>query len=84
MSEPTKPSEELNAVVFSQPAVGITNFTIHPMPGGLLRLSFVESASPEGSSNYHFRAAILLDLDGARNLAELLSHYFPAKEEPSV
>jgi hypothetical protein len=84
MSEPTRPSAELSEVVFSQPAVGITNFTIHALPSGLLRLSFVESASLDGLSNYHFRAAVLLDQDGARNLAELLSHFFPAKEESSV
>lgn len=79
MSEPTVPTPEMTAAAFSGPSYAITNFMVHPVTAGLLRVSFVET-HPDGS-NPQYRAAVVLDAEGAQNLGEVLLRYAAARAE---
>jgi hypothetical protein len=78
--DPIVPTAEQTAAAFAGPAFGVTNFMIHPISAGMLRLSFVE-AIPLGTAVANYRTAVVLDQDGARNLAELLMRFVPAKAD---
>ena len=82
MSDPTIPTVEMTAAAFKGPAYAISNFMVHPVSAGLLRLSFIEM-TPAGS-NPEYRAAVILDPVGARNLAEILLRFAAPKEEPGA
>jgi hypothetical protein len=80
MTDHTIPTEAQTAAAFDGPALAISNFMIHPMSGSLLRLSFVEAAF--GTERFNYRTAVVLDRDGARNLADMLLRFAgPALDE---
>jgi hypothetical protein len=81
LNPPTTPSQEMTAAAFGGPACAITSFMVHPTSPGILRLSFVEM-QPDGSSP-QFRTAVVLTIEGARNLADLLMRFMPSGAETS-
>jgi hypothetical protein len=82
MNDMLVPTNEMSLAAFAGPAFAITNFTVHPIAAGLLRVSFIETLLD--GSNPQYRAAVVLDPEGARNLAELLLRFAPPKAEPSA
>lgn len=80
MSDQMALTAELTAAAFKGPAYAITNFTIHALSEDLMRLSFIEAPilNPELAQ---YRAAVVLDAEGAWNLAQLLLRFAtPPKE----
>lgn len=73
MSENAVPSAEQTAAAFAGPALAITNFTVHPLSEDLLRLSFIEAQI--GGISPQYRTAVVLDREGAGNLAALLMRF---------
>ncbi|MCK1742509.1 hypothetical protein IVA80_16960 [Bradyrhizobium sp. 139] len=74
---PETPSKEMTAAAFGGPAYAMTNFMIHPLSAEILRLSFVEA--PAGGDP-QFRTAVIMDRQGAINLADLLMRFVAGTE----